>query len=164
MDNYNWTSFTKKIAVKSTVSALYAAWTIPQEVEKWFLSKALYKKSEGTAVKMDEKVDVGDTYEWSWYLYDVVEKGKIIAANGKDQMKFTFAGDCIVEINLTQDTDHVLVELTQRNIPTDNQSKKNIRIGCDSGWSFFLVNLKSIYEGGIDLRNKDKNLKGMLNN
>lgn len=30
--------------------------------------------------------------------------------------------------------------------------------------SFFLLNLKSVYEGGIDLRNKDSNFKGMLNN
>ena len=58
----------------------------------------------------------------------------------------------------------VIVQLTQSHIPMDDQSKKDIRLGCESGWSFFLVNLKSIYEGGVDLRNKNESLKGMLNN
>jgi len=36
-------------------------------------------------------------------------------------------------------------------------------LGCASGWAFYLVNLKSIYEGGLDLRNKTPALKHMLN-
>jgi len=57
----------------------------------------------------------------------------------------------------------VVVELTQKNIPTDDHSKQNIRLGCDTGWSFFLVNLKSVYESAHDLRNKNEKLKGMIN-
>ncbi len=164
MDNFNWSSFTKKIAIDSTILDLYSAWTIPQEIEKWFLSKAYFERPNGEAVKRNERIKQNDIYQWSWFLFDITEKGKIIEANGLDLLKFTFAGDCIVEIKLTQNTDNVIVELTQSNIPTDNQSKRGIRIGCDSGWSFFLVNLKSIYEGGIDLRNKNEDFKGMANN
>lgn len=164
MQNFNWETFTKKIAVNAKLSDLYNAWTIPQEIEKWFLSKADYKKSNGDSVSREENVQVNDTYQWSWFLYDVVESGKIIAANGKDHLQFSFAGDCLVDIKLAQMQDEVIVTLTQSNIPTDDQSKRGIRLGCDSGWSFFLVNLKSLYEGGIDLRNKNENLKGMLNN
>lgn len=164
MDNFDWTSFTKKIVIKSTVSELYNAWTIPQEIEKWFLKKAYFEKPNGEIVNGNENINQDDIYQWSWFLYDIIEKGKIIEANGVDFLKFTFAGECIVEIHLTKNNDSVILKLTQYNIPTDNQSKRGIRIGCDSGWSFFLVNLKSIYEGGIDLRNKNENLKGMLNN
>jgi len=57
----------------------------------------------------------------------------------------------------------VIVKLTQKNIPTDDVSKRNIRLGCESGWSFYLLNLKSIYEGGVDLRNKNPEFIGMLN-
>ena len=143
---------------------MYNAWTIPQEIEKWFLSNAYFEKPEGVAVSGTDNIQPNDTYEWSWFLYDVAEKGTIIEANGLDLLKFTFAGNCIVEIRLRNHADCVIVELTQSNIPTDHQSKRSIRLGCDSGWSFFLVNLKSVYEGGIDLRNKDTSLKGMLNN
>ncbi|RZK15239.1 MAG: SRPBCC domain-containing protein, partial [Pedobacter sp.] len=55
-------------------------------------------------------------------------------------------------------------ELTQKNIPTDENSKRNIRLGCHNGWSFYLINLKSVFEGGLDLRNKDNRFKPMLNN
>ena len=76
----------------------------------------------------------------------------------------TFAGNCTVDVNLEQHADYVIVELSQKNIPTDDESKRGIRIGCDFGWFFYMLNLKSIYEGGIDLRNKNPELKGMLNN
>ena len=164
MNDFNWESFSKKIAVNANISDLYNAWTIPSEIEKWFLSKAEYFNPNGAPVPRTENVTTSDTYQWSWYLFDVVEKGKIIEANGTDLLRFSFAGDCKVEVKFTQNQDDVIVELTQRNIPIDDQSKKGIRLGCDSGWSFFLVNLKSVYEGGLDLRNKNESLKGMLNN
>ncbi len=80
-----------------------------------------------------------------------------------DLLRFSFAEDCEVEIKLTNSDEHTIVELTQKNIPTDDKSKVNIRLGCASGWAFYLVNLKSIYEGGLDLRNKTPALKHMLN-
>lgn len=164
MENFNWTAFTKKITINATMMELYNAWTVPEEIERWFLSNAHFEKPDGTLVKRNENVQPKDLYQWSWFLFDVMEKGKIIEANGVDLLKFTFAGDCIVEVKLKQTEGCIIVELSQSNIPTDSQSKRGIRLGCESGWSFFLVNLKSIYEGGLDLRNKNENLKGMLNN
>ena len=164
MDTYNWETFSKKIAVKATIEQIYKAWTLPQEIETWFLSKAVFTRPSGTLVGKNEAIQTNDSYQWSWYLYDMVETGTVLAANGKDSLKFTFAGDCVVHIQLSQEKDQVVVSLSQSNIPTDNQSKRGIRLGCDAGWSFFLLNLKSVYEGGIDLRNKDPQLKGMLNN
>jgi uncharacterized protein YndB with AHSA1/START domain len=164
MDDFNWETFTKKIALKASVSEIYNAWTIPQEIEKWFLSIAVFENSDGKQIPKDKNIEKNNSYQWSWYLYDTVESGKIIEANGKDLLEFTFAGNCIVTVKLKQDEDYVIVELTQSKIPTDNQSKRGIRLGCDSGWSFFLVNLKAVYEGGIDLRNKNSALKGMVNN
>lgn len=42
MKNFDWTTFTKKIAIKSTLSDIYDAWTQPSEIEKWFLSNAVF--------------------------------------------------------------------------------------------------------------------------
>ena len=39
MENFDWTSFTKRIAIKSTLSEIYNAWTKASELEKWFLKK-----------------------------------------------------------------------------------------------------------------------------
>lgn len=164
MTNFDWTTFTRKIAIKATLSDIYNAWTKSSEIEKWFLSKAIFTDFNETPIHKDKPIEKGFAYEWSWFLYDTTELGRITDTNGKDFIQFTFAGNCLVDITLSTQDDYVIVELTQKNIPTDDNSKQGIRLGCDSGWSFFLVNLKSVYEGGIDLRNKDTSLKGMLNN
>tara|TARA_A100000171_G_scaffold52813_1_gene73301 strand:- start:631 stop:1125 length:495 start_codon:yes stop_codon:yes gene_type:complete len=164
MENFNWESFTKKIAIKSSVAELYNAWTISEKIESWFLSEATFYNANGDSLAPNQSVHQGGTYKWEWFLYDDIERGRITQANGTDFLQFTFAGECLVDIQLTQVDDFVIVELTQKNIPTDDKSKQGIRLGCASGWSFFLLNLKSVYEDGLDLRNKNESLKGMLNN
>ncbi len=69
-----------------------------------------------------------------------------------------------MEVKLREDGAYSMVELSQRNIPTDEKSNQSIRLDCSSGWAFYLVNLKSVYEGGLDLRNKDPRLTPMINN
>ncbi|RMA58015.1 SRPBCC family protein [Ulvibacter antarcticus] len=163
MKDFDWTKFTRKIAINATIKELYDAWTTASEIERWFLERSVYKNSENKEIPKTKRVEKGDSYVWSWYLYEPTEDGKITKANGKDHLQFTFAGDCLVDVVLTEKEGKVIVTLTQSNIPVDDNSKKGIRLGCDSGWSFYLVNLKSVYEGGVDLRNKDESLKGMLN-
>ena len=36
-------------------------------------------------------------------------------------------------------------------------------MGCLEGWTFYLTNLKSVIEGGLDLRNKNLDIKGVIN-
>jgi hypothetical protein len=163
MKSIDWTAFTRKVAVRSKMSTMYDAWTKASEIEKWFLSNADYFDEKKNLIEKENYIQKNHTYAWSWYLYDIVEEGKIIKANGKDLIQFTFAGDCLVTIKLSEFNEYIIVELTQNNIPTDDESKANVRLDCDTGWSFYLVNLKSVYEGGSDLRNKDPKLKGMLN-
>jgi len=123
----------------------------------------LYLDAESRLLGKEEPVQRGYSYAWSWHLFDVIEGGEIKEANGENFIQFTFAGNCLVDIHLTQNEEFVIVQLTQKNIPEDDKSKKDIRLGCDTGWSFYLVNLQSVYEGGLDLRNKNPSLKGMLN-
>lgn len=159
----DWTSFTLNIAVKSTLSTIYNAWTKSSEIEKWFLETCTYKGKNNGILRSELNVKPEDIYEWTWYLYEISEKGKIIQANGKDFFQFTFAGDCLVDVQLKEVGENILVTLKQHNIPIDEKSKFNIRIGCLQGWTFYLLNLKSFYETGYDLRNKNPELKGVNN-
>ena len=164
MKTFDWTIFTIKIAVKAKLSVVYNAWTKESEIEKWFLKDAKYFDSNRNKIDKLSNIEKGQSYEWDWYLYDITENGKITEANGKDFLQFTFAGECLVDVKLTEHDGFVIVELTQKNIPTDEQSRQDIRLGCHTGWSFYLTNLKSIFEGGIDLRNKSIDFKGLANN
>ncbi|MBJ2125565.1 SRPBCC domain-containing protein [Flavobacterium sp. IB48] len=164
MENFDWTSFTKKIAVRAELSDIYNAWTKAEELEKWFLEKVSFFDGNQEPLSKGKNAEKDNMYEWLWYLYDDSMKGKIVSANGKDQLQFTFEGNCLVDINLSEKEDYTIVELRHHNIPTDDYSKQYIRLGCSNGWHFYLTNLKSVYEGGLDLRNKDSNLNPMINN
>jgi hypothetical protein len=164
MDNFNWSQFTKRILIKSDQITIYNAWTKSAELEKWFLSKASYFDSTGEKIPATESAGAGCKYEWNWYAQNYFESGKVITANGTDIFEFTFAGECKVLVKLTQVKNYVLVEITQKEIPLDNNSKQNIRLGCAFGWTFYLINLKSVLEGGLDLRNKDSDMPALVNN
>lgn len=163
MENFDWTRFTRRIAVRAKLADVYRAWTTSAAIEQWFLSEAIFSDAEQQHLGPNTAVSEGCTYAWRWYGYDSVENGRITKANGVDHLQFTFAGECPVDVRMREEDELVVVELTQSNIPPDEKSKRDIRLGCDTGWSFFLVNLKSVLEGGLDLRNKDAALKGMVN-
>ena len=164
MKNFDWTEFTRKMFIEAPIENLYNAWAKPDEIERWFLSDATFLDNENKILAKNKTINKGLHYQWQWYLYDVTETGKVTKANHKDHIQFTFAGNCLVDIYLKEFENGTIITLTQKNIPTDNNSKYDIRLGCDRGWSFYLVNLKSVYEGGLDLRNKNPKLKPMLNN
>ena len=164
MENFDWTSFTKKIAIRARLTDIYNAWTVPNELEKWFLEKAVFFDSHREILNESTNVFAGCSYEWLWHLYSDPMLGTMKSVNGKDQLQFTFEGSCLVDITLSEIEGYTLVELRHHNIPTDEHSKQFIRLGCSNGWHFYLSNLKSVYEGGLDLRNKDGHLNPMVNN
>jgi uncharacterized protein YndB with AHSA1/START domain len=161
----DWTRFTLRINIDAKADQLYKGWATKAGIEYWFLRMADYRKPDGTPRANNEYVEAGDTYSWRWHGYpdEVTETGRIIECNGKDYFKFSFgkAGDCIVTIK--EEQGQTIVELVQENIPDDDQGSMYYHVGCKTGWTFHLADMKSLYEGGIDLRNKDEKLKEMLN-
>jgi uncharacterized protein YndB with AHSA1/START domain len=164
MKDFNWTQFTQRITIQSDLQTIYDAWSKGKELERWFLKKAAFFDQENKPVSKSKNIEASYTYEWGWYAQSHEETGHILEANDRDFVQFTFAGNCIVEIKLSKTNQLVMVQLTQKDIPTDDNAKQNIRLGCASGWAFYLVNLKSVYEGGLDLRNKDTAFSGLINN
>ncbi len=164
MKNFDWTSYTKKIAIRANVADIYNAWTKSSELEKWFLQNVEFYNPEGTRIDANTNVQAGSRYSWLWYLYKDPMPGVIKEANGKDYLQFTFEGECLVDVNLREEHGYTIVELRHHNIPLDDHSRQFVRLGCTNGWTFYLANLKSVKEGGIDLRNKDENLAPMINN
>jgi uncharacterized protein YndB with AHSA1/START domain len=161
----DWESFTVRININAAIEKLYSAWATRAGMEHWFLRISEYKKRDGELRKDNELVAKGDTYKWLWHGWpdETVEFGEILDCNGKDFFKFSFgkAGNCAVKIYKEQD--ETIVELLQDNIPDDEQGKQFWHVGCKTGWTFYLANMKSLYEGGIDLRNKNERLQQMLN-
>lgn len=163
MADYDWKKFTVRININAPAQQLYDAWVTRQNIEKWFLRVSEFRRNE-TLLESNEPVKLGDKYKWMWYGYpdSGAEFGDILAANGKDFLEFTFAG-MNVSVKIISEEGETLVELTQYNIGEDDKSKSSFHVGCTQGWTFYLANLKSLMEGGIDLRNKNEKLKRMMN-
>lgn len=160
-----WTSFKVAGDYNTDIRTLYEAWATTAGIEKWFLRKASFYTVPHRTREPEEFIAKEDTYEWYWHGYDDngSEKGEILEANGTDFLKFTFSGGSIVSINISSRNGISLVELTQENIPIESDPAKNLFVQCQIGWTFYMANLKSVMEGGVDLRNKkpevDSNFK-----
>lgn len=165
MAAYDWSTFTLRIPVKVSKEKAYAAWTSQASLENWFLRKAEFKQANGKLRDKNSTIEAGDTYEWMWQGWDdkTVERDKVLELNGKDFVKFGFGKAGVFTVTISEELGETIVTLTQEQIPTDEQGIANYHIGCLAGWSFHLADLKSILEGGIDLRNKNVNLRNVLN-
>jgi hypothetical protein len=156
MTTNTWTSFKVAGDYNIDIRSLYEAWATTEGLEKWFLRKADFFTVPGRLREPEEFIMKEDTYEWYWHGYsdDSFEKGQILEANGTDFLKFTFSGGSIVSVSMESRNGITLVELTQGNIPEESDPSKNLFVQCQIGWTFYMANLKSVIEGGIDLRNK----------
>ena len=161
MEDTRWSKFKICGDYHVNLRALYMAWATPGGLEKWLLRKANFYTIPMRLRASDEQIIKDDTYAWYWHGYDnsVVQKGTILEANGLDFLKFTFTDDSIVSVSFSTRNDLTIIELEQENIPQESDPEKNLYVQCQVGWTFYLANLKSIIEGGKDLRNKRVELK-----
>lgn len=163
MDN-QWSKFRLRVNVKSDVKTAYKAWSSPQALESWFLRKAVFRDANGAVKDGASVIAEGDTYEWYWHGYpdSVVEKGKVLKANGENHFSFTFSMDCPVTVSIYEEAGETIVELVESDLPTDSETALKYFVGDSRGWIFYMANLKSILEGGLDLRNKKMELTNVI--
>jgi uncharacterized protein YndB with AHSA1/START domain len=165
MQPYNWKQFTKRITIDAEPQVIFKAWSTRHGLESWFLRLAEFKKSDGTMRNQNENVEAGDQYKWLWFGYpdDTAEENKILFSNEKDELEFSFSGGCIVKVKIKQEGGETICELEQT-MPMDDESEQRyFFIECGKGWTFYMTNLKSILEGGIDLRNKNEQIHNVVN-
>jgi Uncharacterized conserved protein len=165
MENFNWREFVKRITVKAQPDAIYDAWTTQEGLEKWFLRLAEFRTAHGMLRTRNETIKQGDRYRWLWFGYDdlFAEENEILSENGKDRVEFVFSGGCLVTVTVQQENGETICELRQTMPMEDESEQRYFFIECGKGWTFYMTNLKSILEGGIDLRNKNKNIQNVIN-
>lgn len=156
MEDARWTRFKLCGDYHVDMRSLYMAWSTPAGLEKWFLRKADFFTVPQRLRDDHEQIAKEDTYNWYRHGYhnDVVQHGRILEANGQDFIKFSFTGDSIVTVNFSTRNGLTIIELEQTDIPQESDPEKNLLVQCQIGWTFYLANLKSVMEGGRDLRNK----------
>ena len=156
MEDIRWKKFKLCGDYNVDMRSLYMAWATPGGLEKWFLRKADFFTVPQRLRARDEQIARDDTYAWNWHCYDntVIEKGRVLEANGIDFLKFSFTGNTTVSVSFSTRNGVSIIELVQEDIPQESDPEKNLLVQCQIGWTFYLANLKSVMEGGRDLRNK----------
>jgi uncharacterized protein YndB with AHSA1/START domain len=156
MKGLSFDQFTKKIYIRAPLKKLYWCWTTEEGLTSWFLKEANFSREHFT-MDYGEYTKQGDTFIWNWHNWDGQEEGKVVQANGKDFIQFTFA-EGLVDVSLKEVNDKTLLTLKQHNIPTDEESKLKYHVGCSNGWTFWLTNLKAYLEHGILLNETEQDL------
>jgi hypothetical protein len=161
--DYDWSRFVKRVNISTDLKTAYQSWATRKGLENWFLRKAIFTRDQ-LVLKPDVELQAGDEYEWYWHGWpdEMVERGRVLEANGVDKFGFSFGKAGNVTINVKKEQGQWLVELTQEGIPMDEYSRYFFHLGCSTGWVFYMTNLKSVLEGGPDLRNRDMNLKNVI--
>ena len=149
----NWKSFERRILIKESMSIVYQCWTTKSMLEKWFLERADFQK-ENLMRRPGEPTKKGDKFIWKWNNWDITEEGEILEANGKDMISFTFGSGGYVRVLLKEVDKFTEMSLIQADIPTDDKSKMELYVGCITGQTFWMTNLKAFLEYGITLHAK----------
>lgn len=143
VSTYDWTQFTLRIYIKGTPAQVFAAWTDSKTVSAWFTTKTVIEPRKGGRVYFEWQL--GDTHETILYS---ISKNK--------ELTFGFgSGDERVTVRIKKRGVGCICELHQYGMKTSPKAKWTMHRGCLQGWTFFLANLKSYLEHGIDLRSRD---------
>ena len=153
---FDWSRFRLGIHVRTSPSRTYRLLATGAGLARWFPNEAVFRDGAGRARRPTELARRGDAY-FKRFIYagGVKGEGKVLAARRDRLFKISFGENGEVCFTLRPKDRGTLVELVQDKIPTSPRSRIDSHLGCRTGWTFFLVNLKSVAEGGPDLRETD---------
>ena len=163
LDLSKFTEFKLRVNIKTTIENAYRAWASPAGIGSWFF-RIVYKDKNGNIRSAEELAQEGDEYTLSLNTKPdvMILQGKVLKANGKDLFSFTFSKGVPVTISIYTEQDETIVQLVESHLPTDEETIRKHFVGDTKGWIFYLTNLKSIMEGGLDLRNKNAAITNVI--
>jgi uncharacterized protein YndB with AHSA1/START domain len=162
MDPEKWKRIDQRIYVSAPVESVYAAWATAKGVMGWSPLEAVMTDGDGRALPPGQAVSAGDRFRFTWHTGHE-ETGEFLEANGTDLLRYTFGDAIEVTVRLEEAEDgSVIVELTQTQDRSDEENLK-IMLGFKEGWGFYLTNLKSVLEGGLDLRDFREDIEHRVN-
>jgi len=155
-------TFTKRIRVKAPADVIMNYWLRSGLTEMWFVPTCRYTGPEGERAP-NELAVVGDKYHWEW-VEGTVDRSHFREIDFPHRFVAGWCDDALeIEVTIEAEGEGSVVSLTQQNTQEDESERMKCYFDCSEGWAFYLVNLKSMLEGGIDLRETNPDLKGLVN-
>ena len=154
----DWARLTARVYVRAHPARLFEAWATGPGLLRWLLKAAAFRAPQEQLPRPDAAARTGDAYRWTWRSAGRVAEGRILAADWPERIEFTLgpAGKC--RVSLTPDGELTLVEVVQSDVPD-----AATYLEWSNAWTFHLTNLKSVLEGGPDLREADPDRTDVVN-
>lgn len=150
-NNFNLSEFHHSIYLHSHLSEVYYYISSADGICKWFMGKAEYTDTDGNTLNAADTARKSDAFIWHWLEKDLSIKGRVLEARNDELFSFTFGPAFEVTITVKEHEGRTLLTLHQKY--ADGAAKNDFaHINCCTCWVFFLTNLKSVLEHGIDLR------------
>jgi uncharacterized protein YndB with AHSA1/START domain len=160
----DFSEFKLRVNIKTSVENAYRAWATPAGLQSWFLGIVI-TGPDGAVRNGEELAQEGDDFALNLTSRPdkVIFRGKVLKANDKDMFSFSFSKGAPVTISIYSEHGETIVQLLESNLPTDPETIKKHFVGDNNGWIFYLTNLKSVLEGGLDLRNRNASISNVIN-
>ena len=160
--NFNLQSFTHSIYLNKSAGEVFDYIAKSNGFTKWFIGGASYVSPEGDVRNSDDYVQREDNMELKWQNKDFFTKGIVLDVHENELFSFTFGSLFNVTITLKPDNGRTLFTLTQKYNKGAIQNDF-AHINCCVCWVFFMTNLKSVIENGIDLRETNPDTEERVN-
>ncbi len=146
--------FTKRIRIKCLPEDAFERWVTTKGLESWFLSRANFGSGE--------RAEAGTSFELEW-PDGTTDRGEITVLVAPINFEFTwYDGQGRVRVYLSAIDSGTLIELTHT-VASIGEQQLVEYVDCRDGWTFYLSNLKSVIEGGLDLRDINVDLPNLVN-
>jgi uncharacterized protein YndB with AHSA1/START domain len=156
-------TFTRKIRIDAPREIVMQYWLMPGLVKLWFTPGCVYASPENLERPENALAEVGDKYTWTW-VEGTTDNGTFRMIDFPRRFVAGWFNDtCEIEVTAEVEDDGTILSITQTNTQESEEDRMGAYWDCSMGWAFYLVNLKSVLEGGIDLRETNANIKGLVN-
>lgn len=148
--------------MKAPREAVYAAFATAEGIRGWMVFESALLDPDGNERDPGEVARAGDRLRTGWHT-GLSGEGEVLEIRPGEMVRFTMDPGIVVEANIEPLEDgSVMVTLVQTHDLSDEENLA-LMLGFLPGWAFYLANLKSVMEGGRDLRNFTLPVKERLN-
>ena len=162
MDPEEWRRIHQVIYVDAPMESVYAAWATSEGLAGWFPMEAVLTDAGGAELPPGTAAVEGGGFKFIWHTGHT-EKGEFLEANGSDRLRFTFGEAIVVAVTLEEAGDGTVAVVLKQTQDRSDEDNLKVLLGFKEGWAFYLTNLKSVLEGGMDLRDLAHDIEHRVN-
>jgi uncharacterized protein YndB with AHSA1/START domain len=150
----DWTQFRLHVAIDVEPKRVLESWTTSAGMESFFVEMMQITAPGATLREAGERACEGDHFVWRWDSGYCIT-GKYLSVVAGSEAVFTF-GESKVRIRVSPYLKGTLLELHQFDIPDTPEDRMHVHANCRGAWVYFLTVLKTLFEHGVDGRDKTR--------